>query len=112
MPEPAKMTRAERDVPDPWQILDRLPAVTYETAAFLLGVGTRRIRQLVSAGSLERVGLGHARKVTSDSVRTYGGFVEFPEENGRNWQKTEISGNIRKSSLFPNQTHTRTIEVG
>lgn len=62
---------------DPWVILANTAAVTYDTAASLLGVGDRRIRQLVAAGRLVRVGQGHCRKITSDSLRTYGGFVSF-----------------------------------
>jgi len=56
-------------------ILERFTAISYESAATLLNIQARQLRHLIALGKLERVGAGQRRRVTSKSIRQYGGFI-------------------------------------
>lgn len=83
--------QVETDVAAAWKILSELPAVSYTTAAALLGVSDRQIRRLVANGKLESCGLGHAKKVASWSIREYGGFRNS-DISGQKRANSDISG--------------------
>jgi excisionase family DNA binding protein len=52
---------------------------TYSTASTALGVGKRRIAQLVQQGKLTAVGLASARRISSRSLRDY---LNLPNPGG------------------------------
>jgi hypothetical protein len=72
--------------PDPEAILSGKTRVLHKTAATLLGVTVRRVRQLVVEGHLVAVGRGNARQIDVESIRYRLGLK----------RKTEDSGNARK----------------
>lgn len=56
------------------RLLKSVEAVNYASAAELLGTSVRHIRRLVASQKLLGVGKGHRKKVTSASLRKYGGL--------------------------------------
>jgi hypothetical protein len=66
---PQKRRRKEPH-PDPESVLKFNPGgVVTRTAADLLGVGLRRVQELVTEGNLEATGKGNCRRVTVESLR-------------------------------------------
>ena len=68
--------------PDPEALLGGKDSVTYQTAASVLAVGDRQIRRLVQQGALQTVGEGQNRKITSESLRRYGGLAIKSDTDG------------------------------
>jgi len=65
-PTPASAVRKKRrrtPHPDPESLLEGKDAVTYETAAQVLGVSVRRVRELVMEQKLKARGKGHQKKI-------------------------------------------------
>lgn len=75
-------------------ILDRVYALNFRIVCELLDIGPRQLRNLMAAGKLERVGEGHRRMVTSESVRWYGGF---PKKSGNKWKSMATNGSLKPS---------------
>jgi hypothetical protein len=58
-------------------------AVSYKTAAKYLGISIRHVRGLATAKKLEAWGEGQQKKITTESLRRYGGAVSTnPEQSG------------------------------
>jgi hypothetical protein len=95
--------RQSDDTQSPWLLLEEWPAVSYRTACALLDIHARQLRNLIRQGKLERVGEGHQRKVTSISVRRYGGFVAVSDRERQNSgnlrRQTAMSGSNRQSAI-------------
>jgi hypothetical protein len=83
-------TLTEDEIKDLLKNNDRL---TYETAAKILHVGIPQIRKLVRQKKLERVGEGHHKKITTDSLRRRRGIPKPSREEIRN--PSEPSGTKR-----------------
>jgi hypothetical protein len=65
---PPKRTKREPHA-DPESILTGKDRVTHQTAADLLGVSVRRVRQLVVEEGLHTLGIGHAKQISVTSLR-------------------------------------------
>jgi hypothetical protein len=78
---PAKKKKREPH-PDPEAILAGKQRVTYGTAAMLLGVTERRVRQLVEENHLACVGEGHAKQISASSIRSRLNLPRNSEESG------------------------------
>ena len=71
--------------PEPESLLAGKVAVTFDTAAEVLGVTVRRVRELVVEQKLRSLGGGHSKKVEVSSLRRYAGLIEIrnnPEQHG------------------------------
>jgi hypothetical protein len=88
-----KVARREKREPhpDPESVLAGKDRVTVETAAELLGVTPRRVRQLVLEEHLDTLGIGHAKRISAQSIRQRLNLPTNLEENG----------NSRKSATYP-----------
>jgi hypothetical protein len=68
--------------PDPESLFGEKTKVTYETAATVLGVSVRRVRELASEERLEKIGQGHTAGISTDSLRARLGIPRKPEQSG------------------------------
>jgi hypothetical protein len=71
--------------PEPETLLAGKTAVTFGTAAEVLGMTERRVRALVEEQKLKSLGAGHSKKIEVASLRKYAGLIEFrnnPEQHG------------------------------
>lgn len=56
------------------ELLQRAETISYRHACGLLEIGVRQLQKLMREGKLERIGMGHRRRVSSRSVAAYGGY--------------------------------------
>jgi hypothetical protein len=71
--------------PEPETLLAGKTAVTFGTAAEVLGMTERRVRALVEEQKLKSLGAGHSKKIEVSSLRKYAGLFEIrnnPEQRG------------------------------
>ncbi len=71
--------------PEPETLLAGKTAVTFDTAAEVLGMTVRRVRALVEEQKLKSLGAGHSKKIEVSSLRKYAGLFEIrnnPEQHG------------------------------
>lgn len=83
---PAKPGRHKRRPhPNPEELLAGKAVVAFDTAAAVLGVTLRRVRELVLEQKLRARGSGHSKKIEVPSLRKYAGLSEIrnnPEQSG------------------------------
>ena len=78
----AEMRKKRPSHPDPESLLRGKSKVTYETAAEVLRVTIRRVRELVAEERLEKVGQGHSAGISVDTLRDRLGISKKSEQTG------------------------------
>jgi hypothetical protein len=88
-PAPVALTKPRRHKrpphPNPEKLLAGKAVVAFDTAAEVLGVTVRRVRELVAEQKLKARGEGHSKKIEVPSLRKYAGLPEIrnnPEQPG------------------------------
>lgn len=81
---PISLNRTKREPhPNPETILAGKDRITHDTAAGILGVSKRRVSQLAVEGHLITLGVGHAKQISTASIRVRLGLATNSEESGK-----------------------------
>jgi hypothetical protein len=85
VPSPTHLKRRRAPHANPESLLAGKTVVTFDTAAEVLGMTVRRVRELVAEQKLNARGAGHSKKIEVSSLRKYAGLLEIrnnPEHGG------------------------------